>query len=57
MSTYNNQLWAKMVAEWVMSAPPAPHDASGENPAQRCLAVPRNDCEANASSQMQNTMA
>ena len=50
---YNNQLWAKMVTDWVMSAPQPARDASGENSAQRDAAVPRNDRDANASSQMQ----
>ena len=58
MSTYNNQLWAKMVTDWIMAAPPpAPRDASADDPAQLCPAVPRVGCEANAASRMQPVMA
>ena len=57
MSTYNNQLWAKMVTDWIMSAPHSPDDAPAESPIQYGSVVPRNDREANASPQMQAAAA
>jgi hypothetical protein len=57
MSTYNNQLWAKMVTDWLMSAPHSPSDVPGKNSAQHNVVVPGNDRDAIASSQMQATAA
>ena len=57
MSTYNNQLWAKMVTDWVMSAPHSPGDTPDENWARYGSAVPRNDRDANGQSQQQATAA
>lgn len=57
MSTYNNQFWAKMVTDWVMSGSHSPGNASGENAAKNGSTVPRNDREANVSSQMQAPVA
>ncbi len=57
MSTYNNQLWAKMVTDWVMSGPHSSGAAAGENSARHSAAVSHNDREANASSQQQPTSA
>ncbi len=52
MSTYNNQLWAKMVTDWVMSAPHSPGDAPADTPTQDGSVVPRNDRAANVSPQI-----
>jgi hypothetical protein len=57
MSTYNNQLWAKMVTDWVMSVPPSPGQAPGEYPAPQAPAVPCNDPAANPASLQQATAA
>jgi hypothetical protein len=57
MSTYNNQLWAKMVTDWVMSGPHSGGDVPAETPTQHGSIVPRNDREANASPQVQAAAA
>jgi hypothetical protein len=57
MSTYNNQLWAKMVTDWVMSASRSPGNAAGETAPAPGAAAPRNDRQLNASSQLQAAAA